>query len=680
MLDYLGRSFYTSFPTLEDALAYIRKMRENGTDGADDDTPFEILVARGTYKPTNMRTDAASGVAYDQRLYSFVVPQNVSIYGGFTGEEKYVTPIDMQYGDNKKVSSIPAEGYTDINDVTTTLEAMLSVRGFSDFNGNGIEEPWELEQQTILSGAINASAMARNVYHVLLTNDTDAAHGVVLDGLTVMDGETYHEMSNASEQNEAGRGGGLYSNGVGYTISRCRFLNNFGVRGGAVFMRDARLNVIGSMFAGNGTVDNYTTAQYQTPRGGAIFLSGVSSEKSDAVLFAVNSLFVNNETAGEGGAIGTNYAEGITGAYDPSINLMNCTFVRNKANTNPVIYNHNGKNIITNTLIWGNEGETAQETSVAHDNVTYSASDENYYGLFGDADATPGSVNSNYNILLSETNNDTFGPRFTSPSTTAGVAGNSSTNLWNPSAISIVTDKGDGVDKKNNGGISGAYDSWFDEQSLDGYKYGVDYMGSGYNRYSGPLDDEGNPDDKPIDIGLYEYQYKNNFQTMKAIYVATDEGDGDGSGRDWANATSDLRGAIAGASNPLDESGARIIYVRDGVYELDRLSGGTAFTANLSNSDLSDGLTIKGSCTGVGLGDEAQQDFSNQSVIRNHAATTTNQLMAVRANSGKYVRIEGFTFINESVDGTGIDATQLRMMRIAHSPLPTVRLGRPLRV
>ena len=656
MLDYLGRSFYTSFPTLEDALAYIRKMRKDRTDGADDDTHFEILVARGTYKPTNMRTDAASGVAYDQRLYSFVVPQNVSIYGGFTGEEKYVTPIDMQYGDNK-VSSIPAEGYTDINDVTTTLEAMLSVRGFSDFNGNGIEEPWELEQQTILSGAINASATARNVYHVLLTNDTDATHGVVLDGLTVMDGETYHEMSNASEQNEAGRGGGLYSNGVGYTISRCRFLNNFGVRGGAVFMRDARLNVIGSMFAGNGTVDNYTTAQYQTPRGGAIFLSGVSSEKSDAALFAVNSLFVNNETAGEGGAIGTNYAEGITGAYDPSINLMNCTFVRNKANTNPVIYNHNGKNIITNTLIWGNEGKTAQETSVAHDNVTYSASDENYYGLFGDADATPGSVNTNYNILLSKTNNDTFGPRFTSPSTTAGVAGNSSTNLWNPSAISIVTDKGDGVDKKNNGGISGAYDSWFDEQSLDGYKYGVDYMGSGYNRYSGPLDDEGNPDDKPIDIGLYEYQYKNNFQTMKAIYVATDEGDGDGSGRDWANATSDLRGAIAGASNPLDESGARIIYVRDGVYELDRLSGGTAFTANLSNSDLSDGLTIKGSCTGVGLGDEAQQDFSNQSVIRNHAATTTNQLMAVRANSGKYVRIEGFTFINESVDGTGIDAT-----------------------
>ncbi len=658
MLDYLGRSFYTSFPTLEDALAYIRKMRKDRIDGADDDTHFEILVAHGTYKPTNMRTDAASGVAYDQRLYSFVVPQNVSIYGGFTGEEKYVTPIDMQYGDNK-VSSIPAEGYTDINDVTTTLEAMLSVRGFSDFNGNGIEEPWELEQQTILSGAINASATARNVYHVLLTNDTDATHGVVLDGLTVMDGETYHEMSNASEQNEAGRGGGLYSNGVGYTISRCRFLNNFGVRGGAVFMRDARLNVIGSMFAGNGTVDNYTTAQYQTPRGGAIFLSGVSSEKSDAALFAVNSLFVNNETAGEGGAIGTNYAEGITGAYDPSINLMNCTFVRNKANTNPVIYNHNGKNIITNTLIWGNEGKTAQETSVAHDNVTYSASDENYYGLFGDADATPGSVNTNYNILLSKTNNDTFGPRFTSPSTTAGVAGNSSTNLWNPAAISVVTDKGDGLNPDDNNNTEDAYTKWFTELNTGLTDYAKTYMNGSYDRYSGPLnyDENGNQIIKrTIDIGVYEYQYESNFQNMVAIYVATEEA-GRKDGSDWANATSDLRGAIVGASNPKQNDGDRTIYVRDGVYELDRLSGGTAFTANITdNASITwNGLTIKGSCTGVGLGDEAQQDFSNQSVIRKFEGVATPQLMSVRANGDKYLCIEGFTFIN--VGGTGIDAS-----------------------
>lgn len=652
MLDYLGRSFYTSFPTLEDALAYIRKMRENGTDGANDDTPFEILVARGTYKPTNMRTDAASGVAHDQRLYSFVVPQNVSIYGGFEGNENYSS--------DDQLTSIPAEeGNLEIK-YDENINNLLSKRTFSDFNGNGIEEPWELEQQTILSGAINASATARNVYHVLLTNATDAAHGVVLDGLTVMDGETYHDMSNASEQNEAGRGGGLYSNGVGYTISRCRFLNNFGVRGGAVFMRDARLNVIGSMFAGNGTVDNYTTAKYQTPRGGAIFLSGVSSEKSDAALFAVNSLFVNNETAGEGGAIGTNYAEGIVTNYDPVINLMNCTFARNKAKTNAVIYNHNGKSKMTNTLLWGNESETYDgETDTQHFIISHSASDYNYGNLFGGTDGKPGSTAGDGNILLSETNNDTFGPRFTSPSTTAGVAGNSSTNLWNPAAISVVTDKGDGLNPDDNNNREDAYTEWFTESNTGLTDYAKTYMNGSYDRYSGPLnyDENGNLIIKrTIDIGVYEYQYESNFQNMVAIYVATEEA-GRKDGSDWANATSDLRGAIVGASNPKQNGGDRTIYVRDGVYELDRLSGGAAFTANITdNASINwNGLTIKGSCTGVGLGDEAQQDFSNQSIIRNYEGTTTGQLLSVRANSDKYVRIEGFTFINES--GKGIDAS-----------------------
>lgn len=85
MNKYLGRSFYTSFSTLEDALGYIRSMRG---EGHNDN--FEILIAGGTYKPSNERTTNAD-VPHDQRLYSFEVPQNVSIYGGFVGTEKYTS-------------------------------------------------------------------------------------------------------------------------------------------------------------------------------------------------------------------------------------------------------------------------------------------------------------------------------------------------------------------------------------------------------------------------------------------------------------------------------------------------------------------------------------------------------------------------------------------------------------
>lgn len=657
MLKYLGKSFYTAFSTLEDALAYVRSMRE--TSKATDDTEFEILVSGGTYKPIYKRGDDESSptVANDQRLYSFVVPHGVSIYGGFNGTEKYITPEDMQSpeNDNDKVTSIPSDEVSDVNDGTTSLTDILSTRELSDFNGNGIKEPWELANQTILSGNINVSAEVNNVYHVLYTNASGVANPkpVLLDGLTVMDGETFNELSDVETNNEQGRGGGLYSNGVGYTINRCRFMNNFGLRGGAVYVRDARLNVIGSIFAGNGWTDTSAkTPKNQPARGGAIFIAG--KNYASVSLYAVNSLFVNNETIGDGGAIGTTYAEGITSNVDPNIDIMNCTFARNKAKMNAVVYNHNGKSHLTNTLIWGNKSEkNDDQTDVAEMIISHSASDYDYDNLFSEENGT--------NILFDEENTASNGPRFTRPSAKAGIAGNDATCHWNPSGISVATDKGDGVIPEDNSNQADAYTEWFGTDE-NGWKkvYMLKADNSTYDRYSGPTLYYENGGEMPkrrnIDIGVYEYQYISDFQTMPAIYVATEES-GDHSGRDWANATSDLRGAIVGASNPIEVTGDRTVYVRDGEYALERLSGGTAFTASVNTNQYSKGLTIKGSCTGIGLRDNAQQDFANQSVIRNHEGTATANLMAVHVNGDQYVRIEGFTFVNKSTSGTGIDAS-----------------------
>ena len=645
MLKYLGKSFYTAFSTLEDALAYVRSMRE--TSKATDDTEFEILVSGGTYKPIYKRGDDESSptVANDQRLYSFVVPHGVSIYGGFSGTENYITPEKMQFR-NDKVTTIPAEDET-INSEWSGEISTLPTRELSDFNGNGIKEPWELANQTILSGNINVSAEVNNVYHVLYTNATSvtAPNPVLLDGLTVMDGETFNELSNVNDNDEAGRGGGLYSNGVGYTINRCRFMNNFGLRGGAVYVRDARLNVIGSIFAGNGWTDaSATTPPNQPARGGAIFIGG-SRNGSPVSLYAVNSLFVNNETIGDGGAIGTTFAEGITSYVDPMLNIMNCTFARNKAKMNAVVYNHNGKSHLTNTLIWGNESERYDDnTDAAEMQISHSASNHDYKGLFGDN-------NTDYNILLDKENTASNGPRFTRPSATAGIAGNDATCHWNPSGISVTTDKGDGVNALN-GSISGAYNNWFDNDLAN---YRSQYMGEGYYRYSGPLDETtGQTGDRPIDIGVYEYQYISNFQTMPAIYVATEES-GDHSGSSWANATSDLRGAIVGASHPMSNDSSRTIYVRDGEYALERLSAGAAFVLNfVKNPELanSNSLTLKGSCTGVG----DAQNFANQTVMRNGSVSPDN-LLQVSANEGN-ITIEGFTFINNSgTNANGINAS-----------------------
>lgn len=643
MNKYLGRSFYTSFSTLEDALGYIRSMRKDGK--ANDNTHFEILVAGGTYKPSNERTTTAP-VTHDQRLYSFEVPQGVSIYGGFVGTEF----ISSKVQDGNDLTTIPGVTgtFTCMGDITDILNA----RTYSDFNQNGINEPWELANQTILSGQINASSTAQNAYHVVFTDKGTATtvDPVVLDGLTVMYGQTDNKLSISTDNNEQGRGGGIYSNGVTYTISRCRLLNNTAVRGGAVFVRDADLNLSGCILAGNKTVynDAKETTYNLTSRGGAAYVSGISKEVN---LRAVNTLWANNESAEEGGAIGTNYAEGISSQHDPLLYIMNNTFVRNKATTNPVLYNHNAKSELVNTLIWGNVGETYQDLTDLSNiyDVSHCASDVDYIGKFATG-------NSNNNILLSTDNMGDKGPRFANPTTEAGEAGNSSSSLWNPVAISVVTDAGDGTEHtatknpdetdaehKSEGNVTGAYQQWFTDNAGVTVAYMTNVDGT-YVRYSGPRNENNNELCKPIDIGLYEYQYVSNFSTMPAIYVATLSA-GNGSGDSWANATDDLRGAIVGASNPTVQAGTRRIFVRDGKYTWSRLSAGSAYILNMSENSLSDSLILKGSCTGSG----EQQDFSKPTVVRNDVETRI--LMSVTAN-GKDVVFEGFTFANHSASET----------------------------
>lgn len=643
---YIGRSFYTSLTWLDDALEYIKAVRENGV--AKETDRFEILLAGGTYKPSYRRMDASTETV-DQRQNSYVIPQGVSIYGGFNGTEQ----ISSKSADGQDIVSIP--GVTGSFTCMVDISEILSNRAYSDFNQNGINEPWELASQVILSGNVNVSEQVKNVYHVVYSDagkNQEPLNPVILDGLTIMDGETSNILSNAADTDEIGRGGGIYSNGVSYLLNRCRLINNFAVRGGAVYMRDAKLTIVNSILAGNGTVDNaQPVVPTQLPRGGAVYVAGVSdAPKVYAGLYAVNTLWVNNETVGQGGAIGTNYADGIIGPnYVPEVSLMNNTFVRNKAQSNAVIYHHNGKNTITNTLMWGNEitGENIPQTDETNTSITHSASDAVDLSKYSDT-----------NILLSTDNTSVTGPRFTKPSLTAGVAGNDANNQWNPAAISVLTDAGDGTHKvaTGSGTIDGAYADWMRSNAGEyatqymGYK---DYMDT-YLRYAGPLKEDGTSADKPIDIGLYEYQYEITFPQMDAIYVATVES-GKADGSNWANATSDLRGALTAMANPTGGTVKdKAVYIKAGEYSLPRMSTGTAFTVSMGDTQYGESLNVKGSYNESGV-----QDFSKPTVITTQEsnADVTSLLMDVAANN-KPVTIEGLTFINKNSNGgTGMQAS-----------------------
>lgn len=643
----VGRSFYTPLYHLDDALEYAKKAVKLNP-GAN----IEIFVAQGTYKPTIRRTDAATET-YDQRQNSFVVPAGVKIYGGFIGEEIYSTIASVK-GESGELTLKP----------TFDTEVALADRATTDYNQNGISEPWELTNQTILSGQVNASETVKNAYHVLYSDTkygTEAA--VTLDGLTVMDGETANYLPESAEgeleANEIGRGGGLYSNGVDYFINRCRFLNNKGIRGNAAYVRNATATVIGSIFAGNSTVDNLQSSGLSNRIYGGTFCAAarkVGENTESAMLKAVNTLWANNETAGTGGAIAcvTDGSENVSS----TVNLMNNTIVRNKAaNGNGAIYAQSGT--VTNTLVWGNEGEGDNMSGVT---ATYSAAE--------DLDATNGN-----NIKLAAGNTSIDGPRFAQPSDAAGAAANDPMTKWNPASINVLTDAGDGVlatgkDIAAIGEATGAYKDWWTDNENPDWTNAVDnyatkFMrtddGNSYYRYTGPRDENGQPLDRTIDIGLYEYQYVTNFSSMDEIYVATTES-GNGTGENWANATSDLRGAIIAMANPTGGKKDKAIYIRDGEYFTKQLLTGTAFPLNMAVDDTyGTSLTIKGS-----YNEANKQDFSNPTVISSYSGVETLRLMNIATN-GKPVFIEGITFNNATANGDGIVSTgdNLTLARVA---------------
>lgn len=631
----MGRSFQTPLTTLDDALEYITEVRSlTGIQGATS-IEFEIWMAGGTYKPRKTRQGASSGVEPSQRQNSFVIPDGVKVFGGFSGEEGYAY-IGEESIDGNLDASRNLEDITD-----DKVQEKLDLRQPGDLSGNDIMEPWEFNTPTILSGEVNLSEDAKHVYHVVYSNQSNATlGGVTLDGLTVMNGETYHQLG---FRDELGRGGGIYTVGVDYTLSRCRLLNNKAIHGGAVFALNAKVNVSGSTFVGNGTVDNPEIESgsgwtgTEDVRGGAVYVA--SSETGEAGLYAVNTLWANNEAVGvlnnqqaKGGAIAT------SGTGIP-VDLMNNTIVRNKAGEYGAVYAPGGATI-KNSVVWGNaNGDGSNAVMPMDGSITYTACD-----AFVATEVT----DDNHNLKLGVGNKALDGPHFETPSVEAGLAGFIWEARWNPSGISLLVDAGDGTETQS------AYNGWFTSQGLNDKPY---MNNIGYERFVGPRvkNAEGNDMPKVIDMGLYEYQYPLELANLDAVYVATEES-GNASGDSWENATSDLRGALVAMANPnLANRTDRAVYIKAGEYNM-RASlalGGAKKAAYWINMAQDNGalesLKVEGS-----YDDAGNQNFSRPTVISISPADgkESTVLLDIKTNT-KPVTVTGLAFHSA---GTGVQA------------------------
>lgn len=704
---YVGRSFYTPFNSLGNALEYIRKMRASGK--ATDETHFEILLAKGTYVPVLARTTTSTKLDNDMRMCSFSIPVNTALYGGFTGKEFYCTGKGLVDEDfpGKPTGTFVADGkMTDILAERNKKENTSTY--FVDRNLNNIIEPWEFNSLTILTGDLLNDESER-AYHVVYayddTNYTDAEKakkrqqlGIVLDGITIQHGATSSfldfDESGKERLNEVGHGGGIYSNGVNVTLNRCRLIDNRGIHGGAAFIKDADFSVLGSLVAGNEAIAD-SRMRSEAGKGGALHFN-YDDQNAYGSFYTANSLYVNNSAEpsldgtgdGMGGAIYFNVGNDAT---NHEMHFMNSIAARNKATKGAGMYWNGkileGKHFSCNSVVWGNKADKSQQMFLK--NVSHVASDVfvnlNPKTDYTDVTRKDGSVVRtliNDNIVLSTDNMAIDGPRFTKPTALAGVDGYDLKSQWNPAGISILTDAGDGVLKKDNSGNfnneTGSYYDFWNKVVSDTIRtyfaadYGIsrymlrrqsnmnsnstvsDTQWTDYARYLGGLNEDGTLADKTIDIGLYEYQYKIDFRKLIGVYIGNTE-QGDGDGRDWANQSSDLRSAIIAMANPDgavstgDGYKKRTVYVRGGEYFSPTLYAGNAFSLYASeNDEWGESVTIKGACTGEGHGDKAQQDFSKQTVI------VPSKLPILKAGSllnvmtkHKPVTIEGLTFTND---------------------------------
>lgn len=604
--DYRGKSFFTPFTWLDDALLYINEVRKEHPEY--ENREFEILMAGGTYKPHYRRAAAGDPGAsvVDQRLSSFVIPEGVNIYGGFSGTEEIASA---------GITEIPAADGTITVEAGGDINTLANARAMSDLNVNGVLEAWEFANQTILSGQINeGAASSQNVEHVVYTEGDGQ---IMLDGLTVNYGD-------ATSGTTTG-GAGIYSDGVDCIVKGCRLLNCSAVNGGAAYIRHAGLTLLSSIVAGNSA----------TASGGAVYVDGGTETAS---LDAANTVFANNEAASYGGAVATNQTGGTV-----NVSLINTLMVRNSAGQNySAICSQPLSTRITNSVIWGNSAGRAFNLGAS--SFSHSASDDSYFAA---------SVAGNDgNIALNTVNLAIDGPRFRSPSTVAGASGNSTSSLWNPAAISVLTDTGDGQLAYANSDMnsaSGGYKNWWDGKTVS--TYSTFYMGdAGYDRYAGPRPtaQDTEPDPKVIDMGAYEYQYDNLFN-LDDVYVDLQER-GDGSGSSWDNATTDLRGAISALASGEYEGrkATKTVHIRAGEYSPQQLNGGVAYRIQMAGADNTNVsvLNIRGAYDETG-----NQDFGAPTrFVVNPAVGQANTLLSVNVNT-KEVNIEGISFEGATENG-----------------------------
>jgi len=255
----------------------------------------EIWVATGTYKPGTSQTD------------SFVIPENVTVLGGFNGTE--TTADERNWAENPTILSGDIGGTSGIADagdshtIVTILKDNITLDGFTIQNSYADDE----------------------------TDNTQVAIGRAGGGIYIRNAENPN-INNCIFNNNTAYGNGT-NNGVGgaiinfgnetttTTLTNCLFINNTATAGGGAISGES----------GNLKTINCTIANNVANRGGGMHIYAAN-------ITTTNTIFTNN--SGDNGNINDGGPGTVTAAY----NLFFNSTTGNNGNI-PVNITDNGNNI-----------------------------------------------------------------------------------------------------------------------------------------------------------------------------------------------------------------------------------------------------------------------------------------------------------------------------------------------
>lgn len=390
-----GSSWENAYTSLQNAL----------NSAAEGD---EIWVADGTYRPT----------VTENRETSFVIPNNVKVYGGFAGGESELG--DRSVGQNVAILSgdigVPSNNADNSYNVVSLkgVESDTVLDGFTITGGNADGDISGSDENSIGGGIYAESSNATLANLIITRNNANSGAGMYSEN-------SQHEITNvdfiANGVNSllGGTGGGLatvdstenienvtfaynVTSGNGGAINSIRSIldlddvefiaNQASNYGGGVYNRESSFLLSNGVFLNNTASGSSTIGNNGVSRGGGIYNEGSDSSFRDNIGSSISDTIFQGNSADFGGGVFNdeidstvtnslftdNYSISGAGIYNISSNseITNSTFTNNISQFASGVASEgreSDRTTITNSIFWDNR-TTFERSPITNSNST----------------------------------------------------------------------------------------------------------------------------------------------------------------------------------------------------------------------------------------------------------------------------------------------------------------------